>query len=116
MVDNVKMLDFESFFDEFSKDLGTVAEPIMDMSIYRDSFQCSCGKSHWFDESIDIICEGPMKVMVVCPNDAAFLTNLKIKTFMIFKFKGFESLAGTHLKSTEDFLLLQTICSFIRQR
>jgi len=94
----MKTMDFESFVEDF----GRAAKPIMDMSIYRDSFQCACGKSHWFDEEIDIICEGLMKIMVVCPADAAFLTSLKIKTFMVFKFKGFESLAGAHLKNQNE--------------
>jgi hypothetical protein len=107
----MKILDFESFAEDF----GRAAKPIMDMSIYRDSFQCACGKSHWFDEEIDIICEGLMKIMVVCPADAAFLTSLKIKTFMVFKFKGFESLAGTHLESEEDRVGMQTIYSYVRQ-
>lgn len=106
----MKMMDFESFADDF----GRAAKPVMDMSIYRDSFQCSCGQSHWFDEKIDIVCEGLMKVMVVCPSDPTFLTSLKIKTFMVFKFKGFVSLAGTHLKTDEDMTAVQTIRSFVR--
>lgn len=94
----MKMMNFDDFADDF----GRAAKPIMDMSIYRDSFQCACGKSHWFDGEIDIICEGLMKAMVVCPDSEAFLTSLKIKTFLIFKFKGFESLAGTHLQTQND--------------
>lgn len=89
-------------FERFANDFGRAVKPTMNMSIYRDSFQCSCGQSHWFDERIDIVCEGLMKVMVVCPNDPSYLTSLKIKTFLIVKFKGFESLAGTHLESQED--------------
>lgn len=106
----MKMMNFDNFADDF----GNAIKPTMDMSIYRDNFQCSCGETHWFDEDIDIICEGLMKVMVVCPNDPAFLTSLKIKTFMLFKFKGFVSLSGTHLKSKEDVLAMQTIRSFVR--
>lgn len=106
----MKMMNFDSFTDDF----GNAIKPTMDMSIYRDSFQCSCGVSHWFDEDIDIICEGLMKVMVVCPKDPTFLTSLKIKTFMVFKFKGFVSLSGTHLKSKEDVLAMQKIRSFVR--
>ena len=106
----VKMMNFECFADDF----GRAAKPVMNMSIYRDNFQCACGKSHWFDEEIDIICEGLMKIMVVCPNDPTFLTSLKIKTFMVFKFKGFVSLAGTHLKGEEDMIAAQTIRSLVR--
>lgn len=86
----------------------------MNMSIYRDNFQCSCGQSHWFDEEIEIICEGLMKVMVVCPNDPSFLTSLKIKTFMVVKFKGFVSLTGTHLDTEEDKVAVQALRSFVR--
>ena len=106
----MKMMNFESFADDF----GRTAKPVMNMSIYRDNFQCACGQSHWFDEEIDIICEGLMKIMVVCPNDPTFLTSLKIKTFMVFKFKGFVSLAGTHLKGEEDMIAAQTIRSLVR--
>jgi hypothetical protein len=94
----MRMMRFENFADDF----GRAAKPTMNMSIYRDNFQCACGQSHWFDESIDIICEGLMKVMVACPNDPAYLTSLKIKMFMLFKFKGFESLAGTRLENYQE--------------
>ena len=94
----MKITNFEDFVEGF----GRAAKPTMDMSIYQDSFQCACGKSHWFDENIDIICEGLMKVMVVCPDTPAFLTSLKIKTLFVFKFKGFESLAGAHLQNQNE--------------
>jgi hypothetical protein len=106
----MKMMDFESFVDYF----GKAFKPVKNMSIYRDTFKCACGKSHWFDEEIDIVCEGPFKVMVVCPDDPAFLTALKIKTFMVFKFKGFVSIAGTHLNSKEQMIAVQTIRSLVR--
>ena len=101
-------------FDDFANDFGRAAKPTMNMSIYRDNFQCACGQSHWFDERIDIVCEGLMKVMVICPKDASYVTSLKIKTFMIVKFKGFESLAGTQITSIEDRAALMAIRMAVR--
>jgi hypothetical protein len=109
--DNImKMMKFE----DFARDFGRAAKPTMNMSIYRDNFECACGKSHWFDDEIDIVCEGLMKVMVVCPQDRSFVTSLKIKTFMIVKFKGFESLAGSHPISSQDQAALMAIKSVVR--
>jgi hypothetical protein len=107
----MKILSLEKFVSDF----GRAAKPTMDMSIYRDSFACACGQSHWFDERIDIICQGfGMKVMVVCPKDPSFLTSIKIKTFMVFKFKGFETLSGARLQTSQDNILLNTIRSAVR--
>jgi hypothetical protein len=89
-------------FEDFGRDFGRAAKPTMNMSIYRDNFDCACGRSHWFDERINVICEGLMKVMVTCPDDESYLTSVKIKTFMVVKFKGFESLAGTRLANESD--------------
>ena len=102
-------------FEEFATFFGRMAKPNMNMSIYRDSFACACGQSHWFDENkIDIICEGFGKVMVSCPEDTSYITSLKIKTFMIFKFKGFESLAGSRLTSLQEKAALQAIRVAVR--
>jgi hypothetical protein len=85
----MKMMSFEGFMNDF----GKAAPNSMNMSVYRDNFQCACGRSHWFDESMDVVCQGGlMKIMVICPDDSSYITSLKIKTFMVFKFKGFESL------------------------
>jgi hypothetical protein len=100
------MLSFEQFVQAF----GNVAPNTMNMSIYRDNFQCACGSSHWFDEDADVVCQGAsMTILVVCPDDPTYLTNVKIKTFMVFKFKGFESLAGTHLQDESDITALRTL-------
>lgn len=106
----MKMLSFEDFAHNF----GRAAKPTMNMSIYRDNFACACGRSHWFDERINIICEGLMKVMVTCPDDDSYLTSLKIKTFMMVKFKGFESLAGTRLANENDRQALSAIRMAVR--
>lgn len=105
----MKMMPFESF----ARDFGRAAKPVMNMSIYRDNFECACGRSHWFDDRIEIVCEGLMKVMVVCPEDESFLTALKIKTFMVVRFKGFESLAGTRLRGSNDEAALATVRALV---
>ncbi len=104
-------------FEDFISDFNNVSPNSMNMSIYRDSFQCACGQSHWFDESIDVVCQAPiMKIIVTCPNNPSYITSLKIKTFMMFKFKGFESLAGTHLSKNEDVIAFAAIRNVLRTR
>ena len=109
----MRTLSFEGFLQDF----GNAAPNTMNMSIYRDSFHCACGRSHWFDESIDVVCQGSlMKVMVTCPEDPSYITSLKIKTFMLVKFKGFDSLAGTRISSDEDALTFTTLRQYMRRR
>jgi hypothetical protein len=108
----MKMMSFE----RFAADFGRAVKPTMNMSDLRDTFQCSCGQSHWFDERIDRICDGFQKVMVSCPNDPSYVTSLKIKTFMIVKFKGFESLAGSRIASQEEKVLVLTMRAVLRNR
>lgn len=108
----MKLMGFEDFVDKF----GRAAKPTMDMSIYRDSFECGCGQRHWFDEGIDIICEGFMKVMVHCPEDPTYVNSLKIKTFMIFKFKGFENLGATRTTSVGEAALVRTVYRAVRMQ
>jgi len=106
----MKLVNLTTFFDTF----GKAGKPRMNMSIYRESFKCACGKSHWFDESIKIVCEGTgMKIAVLCPEEA-FITSLKIKTFMVFKFKGFESISGAQIKTEGDAVLLASVFKLMR--
>lgn len=106
----MRILDFDSFVDDFA----LVAKPTMNMSIYKGNYNCACGKSHRFGEHINIICEGLMKVMVTCPDDIKYVTSVKIKTFLVFKFKGFESLAATKIKTEMDAFKLQAIYDYVR--
>ena len=100
--------------DEFLKDFGRTAKPTMNMSIYQADYKCGCGKIHWFNGNEYIICESFYKVMVYCPEGAAFVNSLKIKTFMFFKFKGFETLASAKLQSEEDNIAITTLASYVR--
>lgn len=101
-------------FDRFMDDFGRAARNTMNLSVYRDSFRCACGKDHWFDESIDVVCQGLMKLMVVCPDDPTYLTSIKIKTFLVVKFKGFESLAGTRLEDEQDVEAFAAVRRYMR--
>lgn len=94
----MRMLGFEAFLADF----GKASRLTMNMSIYRDRYQCACGNTHWFDEHADIVCQGFYKVMVTCPNDPAYVTAIKIKTVLGFAFKGFESLAGTQVRAPSE--------------
>lgn len=109
----MRMLNFEQFAQAF----GNVAPNTMNMSIYRDNFQCACGSSHWFDENADVVCQGAgMTIIVVCPDDPTYVTGVKIKTFMVFKFKGFESFAGTKVRSESDVTAFRALRQITRGR
>ena len=104
-------------FDSFMQDFGKSAPNTMNTSIYRDNFNCACGRKHWFDESIEVVCQGGiMKLMVACPVDPTYITSIKIKTFMVVKFKGFESLAGTKISTNEDTVAFDAIRQYMRRR
>lgn len=106
----MRMLEFEPFL----RDFGNAGRLTMNMSIYRDNYQCACGKAHWFDEYANIVCQGFYKVMIVCPEDPAYVTTVKIKTVLGFAFKGFESLAGTRMRNDGELLALRTIRLTVR--
>lgn len=93
----VQLVNFESFL----KSVGTAMQPRMNMSIYNGAFDCACGTSHVYGPHIHLIAEGRMRVVMECPNDSNYMTNVAIKTFMVVKFKGFESIAGWHAKTPE---------------
>ena len=79
----MKMLNYK----DFMRDFGKIAKQTMNLSIYNGQWQCACGKSHNFNEhALDIIGQGAvMRLMIMCPDDPHYVTNVKIKTFMVFK-------------------------------
>jgi len=102
----MRMLPYEKFAEAF----GNAIKPQMDMSIYNGDYECACGRSHKFDRYFTkMLAEGAMRVMIQCPDNADFLTNVKIKTFMVFKFKGFESESGTELKTPEERQMVEVL-------
>ena len=88
--------------------------PRMNMSIYQGRFDCACGSSHEYGPHIQLLCEGRMRVVMVCPKDSSYITNVGIKTFMVIKFKGFESIAGCHIKTPSDQIALRTMVGMLR--
>ena len=99
-------------FDEFIKKFGQLLPKKMNTSIYETKeYQCGCGKKHLFD-SRSVYCEGfTLRMLVGCPDDPRYLTNIKVKTgFLMMGFKGFESISSTYIKdlTPEEFLSLLT--------
>lgn len=92
------MKSVQAFFNDF----GKAAKNTMNLSMYNDGFRCACGDTHWFDNSIRVLCQGYWKIVVYCPIDPEFLTSVKIKTILGVKFKGFETLDVTHVQTEED--------------
>lgn len=108
----MKMMNLEAFFNDF----GKAAPNTMNLSMYRDDFKCACGDTHWFDERIDILCQGYWKLVIFCPDNSDHLTSVKIKTILGIKFKGFESLAGCETSTFEDRALTEGMRKLYRGR
>lgn len=94
---------------DFLADFGNAGRLVMNMSIYRDSYKCACGEKHWLDGGSDIICQGFFKVMVACPHNPDYVTNIKIKTVFGFSFKGLESLSGTHASEDDEKVMISVV-------
>jgi len=92
-------MDIEKFFTS----VGTMMKPRMNMSLYVGSFDCACGKQHHLSPgSVEVHAEGRSRIVVSCPDDGRYFTNVAIKLgFMGMSFKGFESISG-HKCETED--------------
>lgn len=99
----VKMLDFEGFIASMG---NFMIKPQMNMSVYSGGkFECACGEYHQYDYSIKILAEGSkMRVVMECPKDHNFLTNVSIKHKGFFprSFDKFETISGTKLSSDVD--------------
>ncbi len=106
----VKLLALEPFLES----VGTAMRPRMNMSIYNGTFDCACGSSHEYGPHIHLLCEGRMRVVMACPHDSNYLTNVAIKTFMVVKFKGFESISGFHAKTPVDQITIRSVVSALR--
>jgi len=100
--------------DGFLQSIGTAIRPQMDMSIYHGAFDCACGNSHAYGPHIDLLCEGSMRVVMVCPNDRSYMTNVAIKTFLLVKFRGFASIAGWHAKTPEVLTAAHSVFNELR--
>ena len=106
----VRLLSLEPFLES----IGRAMLPRMNMSIYNGPFECACGSTHMYGPHINLLCEGSMRVVMICPENDSYCTNVAIKTFMLVKFKGFESISGFHLKTPEDGMAIATFRSLLR--
>jgi hypothetical protein len=95
--------------DAFLQSIGRAMKVRMDLSLYDGDYNCACGKSHHYGAHVELLCQGNWLVVMVCPENPDYLTCVKIKMFMMVKFKGFESLSGYHIQSIEDKVMLHSI-------
>lgn len=102
-------------FNEFIENFGKACPNVFNTSLYHGTFKCACGKEHWFDPSLIICSAFSMRIMVQCPEDPTYLNNIKIKTFLLTKFKGFETLSGTKIETEEDVLAFNVIKKLINK-
>lgn len=98
----------------FLESIGTAMRVRMDLSLYDGSYNCACGKIHHYGYRTNLLCQGYWRVVMECPENPDYLTCVKIKMFMMMKFKGFESLAGYHIQDDEDRLILHTVFNSLR--
>lgn len=106
----VRLLALEPFLES----IGRAMLPRMNMSIYNGPFDCACGATHMYGPHIQLLCEGSMRVVMICPEDDSYCTNVAIKTFMLVKFKGFQSISGFQLKTQDEGLAIATFRSLLR--
>jgi hypothetical protein len=100
--------------DAFLESIGVAIKVRMDLSLYDGDYNCACGKSHHYGYHVNLLCQGKWRVVMECPENPDYLTCVKIKMFMMVKFKGFESLSGYHIQSDKDRVLLHSAFNSLR--
>jgi hypothetical protein len=107
----VKMLNNEDFFNS----LGSVWRPKMNMSVCNGKFECACGEYHQYEYSIKLLAEGGgMRVVMQCPKDHNFFTNVSIKNKGFFRrFDKFETISGTKALDDENRIIMLDVFSMI---
>ena len=98
----------------FVESIGIAMKVRMDLSLYHGYYDCACGKKHQDGQHIRLLCQGKWLVVMECPENSDYLTCVKIKMFMMVKFKGFESLSGYHIQNDEERLLLHSTFNNLR--
>jgi hypothetical protein len=98
----------EQSMEGFLNSLGNVMSVRMNLSLYEGEFDCACGKKHEFGNHIRLLCQGSWSVVMECPDDADYLTYVKIKMFLMVKFKGFKKLSGYHVKNERENSILRS--------
>lgn len=95
----MKMVGLEDFIRSFGNRATRLS---MNMDYYFQQFQCACGKKHDMGNYLHIPMQGFQKVLVVCPDNDKYLTNVAIKMKFLIKFDRFESICGTYLSDLDD--------------
>ena len=85
--------------EEFFASIGRMMAVRMNMSQYNGLFECACGQEHMYTPTVKLLAQGKWRVVMECPDDANYLTNVEIKTgFLGFGFKRFNSISGFKCK------------------
>ena len=100
----------------FLESIGVAMRVRIDLSLYYGDYgyDCACGKKHRYGPHINLLYQGKWRVVMECPESSDYLTCVKMKMFMMVKFKGFESLSGYHIKSDEERLTLRSTFNSLR--
>lgn len=72
---------------------------------YRHTFRCACGL-HVFDQITTLLCEGYWRLILVCPDDNRFVTNVRARMILIQEFGGLATGYGTRIDSSADQAML----------
>lgn len=100
---------------EFLSTFGQAMRVRINLSPYDGHpFDCACGAVHSIESCKELLCQGYRRVIAVCPDNSNYLTNIKVQTFLIFKFLGFKSLNGTLISTEEDEELLRYVLAQLR--
>ncbi len=98
----------------FLESIGVAMRVRMNLSLYDGDFDCACGKKHHYGSHIKLLCQGKWRVVMECPDNPDYLTCVKIKMFMMAKFKGFESLSGYCIQNEVERQLLRITFNSLR--
>lgn len=74
---------------------------------YGHTFLCACGYAHIFTDRVSVLCEGYLRLILVCPNNSHYLTNARTRIYSIEKYGGLEGAYGTQLLSSQDHVWLE---------
>lgn len=87
--------------------LGKPAVGKIDLTTYQGhTYRCACGVAHTFNSDCQIIREGYLKLLVLCPADRRYLTIVRIRLYSIETLGGLEGTFGTLLSDVADKILV----------
>lgn len=69
---------------------------------YGHTFRCACGFAHIFDNNTNVLCEGYLRLILACPVNPQYLTNVRTRLYCIELCGGLEGAFGTQLESIDD--------------